>query len=97
MKKYMKFPMYQKETHSRKYREDPFRTVNFQVDEDGDPVCPNNKKFRFLRTVPVKGNRSYTRARRRGLDGLLLETALISCGFNLHKFYLKSRTKLAAA
>ena len=172
MKKYMKFPMYQKETHSRKYREDPFRAVNFQVDEDGDPVCPNNKKFRFLRTVPVKGNhfgrteelyqcedcsdcplkekctktagnrtislnreltcfheevldnlncihgallrtnrsiqaegafggikwnRSYTRARRRGLDGLLLETALISCGFNLHKFYLKSRTKLAAA
>ena len=140
--------------------------------EDGGLICPDNKKFLFLRDIPVKGNRygrteelyqcedcsdcpykdkctkakgnrtirlnreltrfhqevlsnlncihgallrmnrsiqaegafggikwnrSYTRARRRGLDGLLLETALISCGFNLHKFHLKSPTKLIAA
>ena len=172
MNKYMKFPMYQKETASKKYREDPFRAVNFKVDADGDLVCPNNKKFIFLRTEPVRGNRygrteelyqcedcsgcphkdkctkakgnrtirlneeltgfhkevldnlncihgallrmnrsiqaegafggikwnrSYTRARRRGLEGLLLETALISCGFNLHKFHLKSQTKPLAA
>ena len=165
MKKFMKFPMYKKETTDKKYRDDPFRAVNFRVDEDGNLVCPNHKKFLFLRSVPVKGNlygrteelfqcedcsdcsykkqcskakgnrtirlnyelthfhkevldnlnsihgallrmnrsiqaegtfggikwnRSYTRARRRGLDGLLLETALISCGFNLHKFHLKS-------
>ena len=172
MNKYMKFPMYQKETADKKYRENPFRAVNFKVDEDGDLVCPNNKKFLFLRTAPVRGNRygrseelyqcedcsgcslkeqcskakgnrtirlneeltrfheevlgnlncihgallrmnrsiqaegafgemkwnrSYTRARRRGLDGLILETALISCGFNLHKFHLKSQAALFAA
>ena len=172
MEKYMKFPMYQKETSNKKYREDPFRAVNFKVGEDGSLVCPNNRKFHFLRTEPVKGNRfgrreelyqcedctgcpyknqctkaegnriihlnkeltcfheevlanlncihgallrvnrsiqaegafgtikwnhAYTRARRRGLEGLLLETALISCGFNLHKFHLKSLVRLAAA
>lgn len=172
MKKYMKFPMYQKEKTNKKYRDDPFRAVNFKTDEDGNLVCPNNKKFVFQRTALVKGNqygrteefyqcedcsgcpykekcskakgnrtirlnqeltgfheevldnlncihgallrmnrsiqaegafggikwnRSYTRARRRGLEGLLLETALISCGFNLHKFHLKSQAKLLAA
>lgn len=172
MKKYMKFPMYQKETANQKYREDPFRAVNFKVDQDGDLVCPNNRKFHFLRTAPVKGNcfgrteefyqcedctgcsyksqcskaegsrtirlnedltrfhrevldnfncihgallrmnrsiqaegafggikwnRSYTRARRRSLEGLLLETALISCGFNLHKFHLKALARPLAA
>ena len=45
----------------------------------------------------IKWNRSYTRARKRGLDGMLLETALISCGFNLHKFHLKSLAKQLAA
>lgn len=172
MGKYMKFPMYQKEHDNKQYREDPFRAVNFRVDADGDLICPNNRKFHFLRTVPVKGNhygrteelyqcedcsgcpfkdkctkaagnrtirlnkeltrfheevlanldcihgallrmnrsiqaegafggikwnRSYTRARRRGLEGLILETALISCGFNLHKFYLKSMASPLAA
>ena len=172
MKKYMKFPMYQKESSDKNYQNNPYRAVNFRIDKDGDLLCPNDKKFLFLRSIPVKGNRfgrteelfqcedcsgcphkekctkakgnrtirlnqelthfhqevldnlncihgallrmnrsiqaegafggikwnrSYTRARRRGLDGLLLETALISCGFNLHKFHLKSRTKLLAA
>ena len=40
----------------KKYRDDPFRAVNFTVDEDGFLRCPNNKKFLFLRTEPVKGN-----------------------------------------
>ena len=168
----MKFPLYQKEHTDKKYRDNPYRAVNFRIDEDGNLLCPNNKKFCFLRSVPVKGNRfgrteqlyqcedcsgcphkdkcskakgnrticlnqeltrfheevlanldcihgallrmnrsiqaegafgemkwnrSYTRARRRGLDGLILETALISCGFNLHKFHLKSQAALFAA
>ena len=172
MKKFMKFPMYQKESKDKKYRENPYRAVNFRVDEDGHLICPNDKKFFFLRSAPVKGNqygrteefyqcedcsgcshkdkcskakdnrtirlneeltrfhqevlanlncthgallrmnrsiqaegafggikwnRAYTRARRRGLDGMLLETALISCGFNLHKFHLKSLQKQLAA
>lgn len=31
----------------------------------------------------------YTRARRRGLNAMNLEIAMICCGFNLHKFHLK--------
>lgn len=172
MKKYMKFPLYKKETSDKKYQSDPYRAANFRINEHGDLICPNDKKFYFLRTVPVKGNRygrteelyrcedcsacphkslcskaagertirlnreltrfhtevlnnlesihgallrtnrsiqaegafggikwnrSYTRACRRGLDGLLFETALISCGFNLHKFHLKRLTARLAA
>ena len=172
MKKYMKFPMYQKENVDKNYRDNPFRAVNFRMGTDGDLICPNGKKFLFLRSVPVKGNRygrteelyqcedcsgcpykdkchrsknnrvirlneeltrfheqvlanlncihgallrvnrsvqaegtfggikwnrSYTMSRRRGLDGMLLETALISCCFNLHKFHLKSLAKQLAA
>ncbi len=41
----------------------------------------------------IKWNRSYTRARRRGLDGLIFEISLIACGFNLHKFHLKKAAK----
>ena len=37
----------------------------------------------------IKWNHSYIRARRRGLKGLKLEIGMISCGFNLHKLYLK--------
>ena len=45
----------------------------------------------------IKWNRSYTRARRRGLKALNLEIAMISCGFNLHKFHLRRLSyKLAA-
>jgi transposase len=56
MEKYMKFPMYKKETQDEKYRTDPFRAVNFKTDADGDLICPNNKKFRFAYRKAVKGN-----------------------------------------
>ena len=56
MEKYMKFPMYKKETGDEKYRTDPFRAVNFKTDSDGDLICPNNKKFRFAYRKAVKGN-----------------------------------------
>jgi len=56
MEKYMKFTMYDKETKDKKYRDNPYRACNFPIDEDGDMVCPNGKKFRFLRSRPVKGN-----------------------------------------
>ena len=35
MEKYMKFPMYEKETKDKKYRDDPYRAVNFRVNEAG--------------------------------------------------------------
>lgn len=164
MKKYMKFTMYEKESKDKKYHENPYRAVNFSIDTEGDMVCPNGKKFHYLYSRPIRGNkygrteeyyqcedcsncshkekcckckgnrtirlneeltgfhaevlgnlncvhgallrmnrsiqsegangtikwnRSYTRARRRGLKALNLEIALISCGFNLHKLHLK--------
>ncbi len=164
MGKYMKFTMYEKESKNIKYHNDPYRAVNFRIDENGNLLCPNNKKFHYVYSRPIKGNkygrteefyqceecancshkekcckckgnrivrineeltafhkevldnlncihgallrmnrsiqsegangiikwnRSYTRARRRGLNAMNLEIAMICCGFNLHKFHLK--------
>jgi transposase len=41
MEKYMKFPMYKKETTDQKYHNDSFRAVNFDIGEDGQMRCPN--------------------------------------------------------
>ena len=172
MKKYMKFTMFKKESEDKSYREDPYRAVNFPINDKGNLVCPNGKEFHYLKTRPVRGNkfgrteeiyqcedcsncphkqkcsksggnrtirlneeltsihnevldnlnstqgallrmnrsiqaegaygtikwnRAYTRARRRGIKGLNLEIAMISCGFNLHKYHLKQQIKLKAA
>ena len=56
MEKFMKFPMYKKETTDEKYRNDPFRAVNFKTDEAGNLICPNGKKFRLSFRRTVKGN-----------------------------------------
>ena len=172
MEKYMKFTMYEKESKDKKYRGNPYRASNFDIDREGYMVCPNGKRFHFLRTAPVKGNqygrteeyyqcedcegcshrerchkssqnrvvrineeltqfheevlgnlnsvhgallrmnrsiqsegafggikwnRGYKRLRRRGLEGVILELGLISCGFNLHKYHLKRQAALRAA
>ena len=52
----MKFPMFKKETNDRKYHEDPFRAVNFRIDEQGFMRCPNDKTFHFLCRKDVRGN-----------------------------------------
>ena len=57
MGKYMKFTMFNKETTDKNYREDMFRAVNFKRDENGNLICPNNKKFNYLYSRPVKGNK----------------------------------------
>lgn len=163
MKKYMKFTMFKKTCEDESYRDNPYRAVNFKIDENGNPVCPNGKAFHYVYSRPVRGNnygrteeyyqcescegclhkavcckcegnrivrlneeltgfhkevisnlnsiqgallrmnrsiqaegaygsikwnRAYTRARRRGIDGIVLEIAMISCGFNLHKYHL---------
>ena len=165
MEKFMKFTMFEKETKDQKYKENPYRSVNFKRDEDGDLVCPNNKKFKLKCRSVVRGNkygrteeiymcescegcthkekccprtkgsrtiqmnreltaiheevienlcsihgallcmnrsiqsegtfgvikwdRSYKRAFRRGLECVILEFYLISCGFNLYKYHNK--------
>lgn len=57
MKKFMKFTMFNKETTDKKYHEDIYRAVNFKRDENGNLICPNGKKFNYLYSRPVKGNK----------------------------------------
>ena len=172
MEKFMKFTMYEKETKDAKYRDNPYRACNFDIDSDGYMICPNGKRFHFLKSAPVKGNqfgrteeyyrcedctdcihrekchkskdnrvvrineeltqfhkevldnlncvhgallrmnrsiqaegafggikwnRGYKRLRRRGIEGVILELGLISCGFNLHKYHLKKMAAQEAA
>lgn len=172
MEKYMKFTMFEKESKDKKYRDNPYRAVNFPLNANGKPICPNGKEFNYLYTRPVKGNkfgrteeyyqcedctncthkekcckangnriirlneeltsvhqevlnnlnstkgallrmnrsiqaegafgtikwnRTYTRAKRRGLKGINLEISMICCGFNLHKYHLKSLSLQRAA
>ena len=56
MEKYMKFPMFKKETTDQAYHEDPFRAVNFRIGKDGFMQCPNGKAFHFQYRKHVKGN-----------------------------------------
>ena len=56
MEKYMKFPMFKKETTDKKYQNDPFRAVNFEIGDDGKMRCPNGKSFNFLYRRSVRGN-----------------------------------------
>ena len=56
MEKFMKFPMYKKETTDQKYHNDPFRAVNFKTNEAGEMICPNGKAFHFAYRKTVKGN-----------------------------------------
>ena len=41
----------------------------------------------------IKANRGYERFRRRGINKVIWEIALISCGFNLHKYHLSKLAK----
>ena len=45
----------------------------------------------------IKWDRAYSRVRRRGLKSVILEIAIISCGFNLHKYHLKNAAHKMAA
>ena len=60
MEKYMKFPMFKKETTDKKYHADPFRAVNFPIGEDGIMRCPNGKAFHLQYRKSIKGN-AYSR------------------------------------
>ena len=45
----------------------------------------------------VKWNRSYNRLRRKGTKSVILELGLISFGFNLHKYHLKTLAAVKVA
>ena len=57
MKKYMKFTMFKKETANKKYRDNEFRAVNFKRNEKGELICPNGRKFNYLYSKAVRGNK----------------------------------------
>ena len=56
LEKYMKFPMFKKETTDRNYHEAPFWAVNFKIDGDGKMRCPNGKGFHLQYRKAIKGN-----------------------------------------
>ena len=49
----MKFTMFTKETKDKNYHNDPYLAVNFPIDESGNPVCPNGKKFHYLKSNSI--------------------------------------------
>lgn len=57
MEKFMKFTMFEKETKNQKYRENPYRAINFSQDEKGTLMCPKGRKFQFKYEQHVKGNK----------------------------------------
>ena len=48
--------MFEKETKDSKYRENPYRAVNFSRDESGNLICPNGRKFKFKYERHITGN-----------------------------------------
>ncbi len=50
--KSMKFTMFEKETKDAKYRDDPYRAVNFRQDEKGNLLCPESSGI-----APTKGQK----------------------------------------
>ena len=42
----------------------------------------------------IKSDKSYKRLRRKGIENVILEFTLISCGFNLYKYHKKMCLKL---
>lgn len=56
MEKFMKFTMFDKETRDKKYAENPYRAVNFRINENNELVCPNNKRFVYKYTRPIRNN-----------------------------------------
>ena len=56
MKKFMKFTMFEKEIKDEKYKNNPYRAVNFTRDEQGKIICPKGRKFNFKCEQHVKGN-----------------------------------------
>lgn len=92
MEKYMKFTMYEEEL--TKFHNEVLNNLN----------CVHGALLRMNQSIQAEGtfggikwNKGYKRLRRRGIEGVLLELGLISCGFNLCKYHLKKLTARRAA
>lgn len=58
MKKYMKFPMFNREIKNEKYANDPYKINNFKRDEEGYLVCSNNKRFLHNFDIPIRATKT---------------------------------------
>ena len=56
MEKYMKFPAFEKEAKDSSYKDNPFRAVNFKI-ENNTLVCPNGKRMLFKYNCAVHKNK----------------------------------------
>jgi transposase len=52
---YQKYTMYSKEKE-KKYKNNPFNKINFKIDEDGNYICPNNKKLVYAYDRKMKNS-----------------------------------------
>ena len=50
---YQKYSMYSKEKE-KKYKKNPFNRINFIKDDDGNYICPNNKKLIYSHNTKMK-------------------------------------------
>ena len=46
--------MFEKETKNEKYRNNPYRAVNFKKDPEGNIICPNGRRFNFKKEQHIK-------------------------------------------
>ncbi len=70
MEKYMKFPMYEKETKDKKYRDDPYRAVNFRVNEDRTTGLSKRQRISFPTDGTGKGQPIWENCRASPVRGL---------------------------
>lgn len=50
---FMKFSAWKRETHDIKFHDNIFRAINFRKNEDGELICPNNKRFIKLKEIII--------------------------------------------
>lgn len=111
MEKYMKFTMYKKEAKYKglKRKANCVVRINEDLTQFHNEVLNNlnyvhGALLRMKRSIQAEGifggikwNKGYKQLRRRGIEGVILELGLISCGFNLYKYYLMKMAMQQAA
>ena len=58
--------LYKKETKDKKYHTNPFRPINFRVDENGTIRCPNDRGLNL--SIDIWSEGTYTAGRRKYLN-----------------------------
>lgn len=95
--------------HCHKSKENRVVRINEELTQFHKEVlsnlnCVHGALLRMNRSIQAEGafgtikwNEGYKRLRRRGIEGVILELGLISCGFNLYKYHLQKMAMQKAA